>query len=142
MTSRVAELRSAAGVRWLVVAIVLVLAGIVVTVALGRWERRRYIDRELRGLERVARLVGPLDQPSLVGYRVLPQFDCLVYRRGHNVLALELCIDRAGRVVEAADRLTGQTYYSLRADPGDSTLQVDRAEVDRLLRRMHAPTGG
>jgi hypothetical protein len=129
-------------VRWLLVAAAVALAAIVVVAALGRWERRRYVDRELRGLERVARLVGPLDQRSLVGYRVLPQFDCLVYRRGQNLLALELCVDRAGRVVEAADRLTGQTYYSLRADPADSTLRVDRAEVDRLLRRMEAATAG
>jgi hypothetical protein len=105
----------------------------------GRWERGRYVDRQVRGIERVERLIGPLDQSSLAGYRVLPQFDCLVYRRGENVLALELCADPAGRVVEAADRLSGtRIYYSLRPDPSDSSVFVDRAEVDRLLRKMGA----
>jgi hypothetical protein len=118
---------------------VVVVAVAVSVAAVGRWERRRYVDQQLRGLARVERLVGPLDQRSLVGYRVLPLFDCLVYRRGANLLALELCVDRAGRLVEAADRL-GRTrrYFSLRADPSDSAIRVDRTEVDRLLRRMGA----
>jgi hypothetical protein len=138
VASRVAELAAARRGRWaLAAAAVAVVVALIAVV--GRGERRHYVDQQLRGLALVARLVGPLDQRSLIGYRVLPQFDCLVYRRGVNLLALELCVDRAGRLVEAADRL-GRTphYYSLRPDPADSTIRVDRPEVDRLLRRMGA----
>jgi hypothetical protein len=137
MASRAADLVARPAVRWLAAGGLAVLAA--VALLSGRLERRSYIDRQVRGLERVQRLVGPLDQRALVGYRVLPQFDCLVYRRGANLLALELCVDAAGRLVEAADRLgSTQRYYSLRPDPTDSPIRVDRAEVERLLRRMGA----
>jgi hypothetical protein len=90
-------------------------------------------------MERIARLVGPLDQRSLVGFRVLPQFDCLVYRRGTELLALELCIDRTGHLIEAIDRRGGgRRYYDLESDPGAASLRVDRGEVDRLLAKMEA----
>jgi hypothetical protein len=127
--------------RWLAVA----LAGgvavvVVVLVAVGRWERQRWIDEQVRGMRHVQALVGPLDQPRLYGYRVLPQFDCLVYRRGGVNLALELCVDGTGRLVEAIDRLGPVwRYYSLRAEPGAATIHVDRGLVDRLLRKMGAP---
>lgn len=108
-------------------------------VAVGRWEAHREATREMRGFHVVQRLIGPLDSPSLSGYRVLPGFDCLTYRRGSNLFALELCVDPAGRVVEAIDRRTfDRRIWSLRFDPGASTDRVDRAEVDRLLRRMDA----
>ena len=137
MTSRAADLASSRTARWALAAVVVVAVAASVA-AVGRWERRRYVDQQLRGIARVERLVGPLDQRSLVGYRVLPLFDCLVYRRGANLLALELCVDREGRIVEAVDRLRTRRYYSLRADPSDSAIRVDRTEVDRLLRRMGA----
>ena len=140
MASRAAEL----GFRWtarrgaLAAAVaILVLTGLVV---LGRWERRREIDEQLRGMAAIQALVGRLDSPTLSGYRVLPGFDCLVYRRGSNPFALELCVDRAGRLVEAIDRRRPERrIYSLRFEPDASRIRVDRAEVDRLLRRMHAP---
>ena len=76
---------------------------------------------------------------TVTGYRVLPQFDCLVYRRGANPYALELCVDRSGRLVEAIDRRTSARHYpTLRSQPSESPLRVDRSEVDRLLRRMGA----
>lgn len=116
-----------------------VVAAAVGLLLLGRWEHRRQVDTQLRGLARVERLVGPLDQPSLTGYRLGPAFDCLVYRRGKNPYALELCVDRAGRIVEAIDRRSVvRHYYTLRFEPTASTIRVDRAEVDRLLRRMGA----
>lgn len=119
-------------------AIVVVAAALV---ALGRWERGTQIRAQVAGLKRIERLVGPLDQAALSGYRVLPQFDCLVYRRGANPYALELCVDRSGRLVEAIDRRTEPRRYStLRAQPAASPIRLDRAEVDRLLRRMGAPT--
>jgi hypothetical protein len=113
------------------------LAGALVVV--GRWEGRREAQREIRGFHIVQRLVGPLDSPSLSGYRVLPGFDCLTYRRGANALALELCVDGKGRVVEAIDRRSyTRRIWSLRFDRGASTDFVDRDEVDSLLHRMEA----
>ena len=116
----------------------LAAVGVLVVLAfVGRSEKRSWVDSQLRGMERVVRLVGPLDQRSLTGYRVLPAFDCLVYRRGADLLALELCVDRAGRLVVAVDRRGGaRRYYDLHADPGAASIRLDRAEVDRLLRKM------
>lgn len=93
----------------------------------------------MHGFRIVERLVGPLDSPALSGFRVFPAFDCLTYRRGNNVFALELCVDSTGRVVEAIDRRSyDRRIWSLRFDPSASTVRVNRAEVDRLLRKMGA----
>jgi hypothetical protein len=117
-------------------AAVVVLAALV---ALGRWERSRNADEQVRGMERVLALVGPLDQRALSGYRREPGFDCLVYRRGGNQFALELCVDGRGRIIEAIDRRRDdRRIYSLRSDPSASTARADRGEVDRLLRKMGA----
>jgi hypothetical protein len=114
-----------------------VVAAIVAFVFVGRSERSNWVDSQLRGMKRVLQLVGPLDQRSLIGYRNLPAFDCLVYRRGPDRLALELCVDHAGRLVEAVDRRGGaRRYYDLHSDPGAASIHVDRNEVDRLLRKM------
>ena len=108
-------------------------------VGVGRWERSRNARDQLRGMERVRALVGPLDSRSLSGYRVQAGFDCLVYRSGRNPFALELCFDRAGRLVEAIDRRTQTRHISsLRSDPSASSVRVDRREIDRLLRKMGA----
>jgi hypothetical protein len=116
-----------------------VLAAVAVLVAVGRWESRREATREIRGFHIVQRLIGPLDSRTLSGFRVFPGFDCLTYRRGTNPFALELCVDKAGRVVEAIDRRhETRRVWSLRYHPAASTDRVDRAEVDRLLRRMGA----
>jgi hypothetical protein len=107
-------------------------------VGVGRFERSHEVRREVNGFRVVERLIGPLDSPSLSGYRVAAGFDCLTYRRG-NIFALELCVDRAGRVVEAIDRRSFERrIWSLAFDPSASTERVDRAEVDRLLRKMGA----
>jgi hypothetical protein len=131
MRSRLADMRR-----------LLVAAAVVAVVALalvGRWEQGRWVDAQLRGMERVVHLVGPLDQRSLVGFRVLPQFDCLVYRRGAELLAFELCVDRSGHLIEAIDRLGGaRIYYDLESDPGAASIRLDRAEVNRVLRKMGA----
>jgi hypothetical protein len=123
--------------RWTVTAIAVVLAlGLIV--AIGRRERSSWVRSQVHGMERVRAAIGPLDSPSLVGYRVLPAFDCLVYRRGPNPYALELCVDGAGRVVQAIDRRGQRTYYSVQADPTASTFRVSREIVDALLRKMGA----
>ena len=119
------------------VAISVVVALAAGLVAVGRWESSREASREMRGFHIVQRLIGPLDSKSLSGFRVFPAFDCLTYRRGSNVFALELCVDKAGRVVEAIDRRSfDRRIWSLRFDARTSTDRVDRHEVDHLLRKM------
>jgi len=125
-------------VSWLLRSVVVAVA-LAALVAVGRFERSHEATREVHGFRIVERLIGPLDSPTLSGYRVLPGFDCLTYRRGGNVFALELCVDRAGRVVEAIDRRSFERrIWSLTFDPSRSTERVNRAEVDRLLRKMGA----
>jgi hypothetical protein len=112
----------------------------VLLVAVGRWERDRRGDREVRGMRSVLAQIGPLDNRSLAAFRYLAYFQCLLYRRGSSPVALEVCVDADGRVIEAIDRRSGEPkIWSLRDDPGESSVFVDRAEVDKLLRRMGVP---
>jgi hypothetical protein len=93
-------------------------------------------------MRRVFDAVGPLDNKSLDAYRIDIdfKFDCLLYRRGSNRFALELCFDRSGHVAEAIDRRSGSPrIWSLREDSEASTITVPRAEVVRLLKRLGAP---
>jgi hypothetical protein len=117
-------------------AVVVLLLGLLVVA--GRWERSRWVTSQVDGMKRVRAAIGPLDSSSLAGYRVLPGFDCLVYQRGKNPYALELCFDGTGRVVQAIDRRRARVYYSLQAEPTASTFHVDRATVEGLLRKMGA----
>jgi hypothetical protein len=121
-------------------AVAVVLAASLVVVGLafaGNWERDRRADEEVRGMAQVLALVGPLDGPTLNAFRYFQDFQCLAYRRDRNRLALELCVDAEGRVVEAIDRRSGEPkIWSLRDDPTRSNVLVDRGEVDRLLDRM------
>ena len=126
-------------------ALVLALAAALVLAALvpvGRWERSRRAEEQVRGLERVRAAVGPLDSDTLKAFRYLSRFHCLLYERGANPFALELCVDVRGRLVEAIDRRGGEpAIWSLRDDPTRSTIYLDRREVDRLLHRMGVPPG-
>jgi hypothetical protein len=116
------------------------VAVLAVLVLIGRWERERHADEENRGIAAVRAAVGPLDSPTLAAYRRLSGFDCLLYRRGANPFALELCSDRQGRVIEAIDRRSGDPEISsLRHEAARATVRVDPDEVLRLLRRMGAP---
>jgi hypothetical protein len=118
---------------------VVAVAMLAALVGIGRLERSSEVQREVRGFRVVQRLIGPLDSQSLSGFRARPGFDCLTYRRGTNVFALELCVDGAGRVVEAIDRRSyDRRIWSLAFEPSRSTDRVDRREVDRLLRKMGA----
>jgi len=129
--------------RRVVLAAALALAVLAALVPVGRWERGRHVREELRGLRELQALVGPLGSPSLSAYRVGVGFgfDCLLYRREGNRFALELCFDRQGRLIEAIDRRRrgDPRIASLREEPSASTIRVDRALVDRLLRRLGAP---
>ena len=126
--------------RRLVAALVIGVA-LLLLIPLGRWERERRADDEMRGMRTVVAAVGELDSPSLHGFRVLAGFDCLIYERPRNDFALELCVDDEGRVVEAIDRRGAgdPKIWSLRDDPSSSDLRVDRVAVNRLLLRMGVP---
>jgi len=109
-------------------------------IPIGRWEGSRHAAEETAQVREVLTAIGELDSPSLDAYRRLGWADCLLYRRGANPFALEVCVDAQGRVVEAIDRRSGEPEIaSLREDPTSSDVVVDRAEVDRLLERMGAP---
>ena len=140
MSSSAAEAPRARPARWTLAAAAGLVVLLVAVVPLGRYERSMWVDAEVDGMKRTLALIGPLDSPSLSGYRVLPNFDCLVYRRGDNLFAFEACVDADGRVVETIDRRRFErSIHSLRAEPTASRVRVDRALVDRLLRRMGAP---
>jgi hypothetical protein len=126
--------------RRLVWAAVLVAALAVALVAIGRWERSHRGRVQSRGLAHVLAAVGRIDSPTLAAYRHFGDFDCLLYRRGRNPFALELCFDPAGRVVEAIDRRGSEPrIWSVRDDPTTSSVRVDRALVNRELRRVGSP---
>lgn len=117
-------------------AAVVLLAGLAV-VAVGRWERARHADRENDGLERVYAAVGVLDGPTLEGFRFLEEFQCLVYGRDGRTFALELCVDWNGRVVEGIDRRGDEVeIWSLREDPAEARVRVDRRAFERVVSTM------
>ncbi len=127
------------------------VVAIVALIPIGRWERQHRADVEMRGMQRVLTAVGSLDapmcptnapapKPCLKGFRVLANFDCLVYQVDETLFALEICADDEGRVIEAIDRRTGDPKISsLRDDPTSSEIRVDRREFDRLLVVMGVP---
>jgi hypothetical protein len=116
------------------------LAVAALLVAVGRWERGHRADEQVSGMRGVLAAVGPLDSPGLSAFRYLTNFQCVLYERGGNRVALELCFDADGRLIEAIDRRSGDPeIWSLRDDPSRSTIRVDRAVVDRLLVRMGVP---
>jgi hypothetical protein len=110
---------------------------LIALIPLGRWEASRRADEQNRGMRGVVAAVGPLDSPSLSAFRHNLNFDCLLYKRNGNPFALELCVDHRSRLIEAIDRRgEDPRIWSLRDDPGRSTISIDRGEVDRLVARM------
>lgn len=112
-------------------------AVVLVAVALmlvGRWEAQRQTDAQVRGLERVRAAVGAIDSPLLSAIRSSPGYECLNYRRGAQRFALELCVDAAGKVLDASDR-RGDTplVYSLRLDPSAESPVLPPRELRRAL---------
>jgi hypothetical protein len=124
-------------------AVLLAVAAAVVLLLLipvGRWERGERADEEMSGMRTVLAAVGTLDSPTLKGFRVLANFDCLLYERNRYDFALEVCVDDEGRVVEAIDRRGDEPrIWSLRDDPSSSDVRVDRVAVNTLLHRMGVP---
>ncbi len=127
--------------RYAIAALAVALA-LLALLGVGLWERGHRAENEVAGMRRVLETVGPLDNPSLTAFRYFNTFQCLVYRRSGVRLALEVCFDGDGRLIEAIDRRSGESrIWSLRDDPTRSTIRVDRVEVDRLLERMGVPRG-
>lgn len=120
-----------------------VAATIVVALAVvGNVERAHRGRDQSAAMAKVLTQVRPLGSASLDDYRYLGlDMQCLLYRRGKNPFALELCFDGAGRVVETIDRRTAPKpqIHSLRDDRTRSSVRVDRAEVTRLLREFGIP---
>jgi hypothetical protein len=124
---------------WIVAAI----AAALVLVLVGRLERRHHANVQNARIARVIAAVGPLASPSLDAYRMRAEFDCLIYKRGKNPYALELCVDRRGRVLEGIDRRHGEPWVgSVREERSLATNYVSRETVDRLLKKMHAQPVG
>ena len=125
-------------IRRLVAAGVVMLAVLVAFVAVGRWERQRAADTEMDGMRTVlAALGGNIVSTRLSGYRYGAP-DCLAYYEGKFALALQLCFDSEGRLVEAVDRRPAQPrYYSLQYEPSLSKIRFPRATIDELERRGH-----
>ena len=122
--------------RVVVTAAVVLLAALAV-VAIGRWERTRHADHENDGIERVFVAVGELDGPTLEGFRFLEEFQCLIYERDGRTFALELCVDWDGRVVEGIDRRGDEVeIWSLREDPAEARVRVDRRAYERVVSIM------
>jgi hypothetical protein len=123
--------------RRVVVAAAVVIVAAMGLVAVARWERSRHADHENAGIQRVRSEIGELDGPTLAGFRVLEDFQCLIYRRNGRTFGLELCVDWNGRVVEAMDRRNGDgEIWSLREDPGRARVHVDRRVFERVISTM------
>jgi len=131
--------RALPSLRVLLPATATILATLVVV---GIVERSHRAHDQSRAMAQVAAEIGPLDAQQLDQYRYLSaRVQCLLYRRGKNPFALELCVDESGRVVETIDRRTAPKprIHGLRDDPSRSSVRVDRAEVTRLLHSFGIP---
>jgi hypothetical protein len=117
-----------------------VVAAAVVLVFVGRWERSHRAHVQSSGMRGVLAEIGPLDNKTLHNFRYLSGFQCLLYTRGKDPFALEICADAQGRVVEAIDRRQNPPkIWSLRDDPTRSTVRIDRREFDKLLVELGVP---
>jgi len=118
------------------------LALLAVLVVLGRWEGRRATREETAGMRTVLGAIGGnIASTSLSGYRFGPP-DCLAYHDTQMLLALQLCFDGQGRLIEAVDRRpTEPRYYSLEYEPSLATIRFPRKKIDRLLRLAASRSG-
>jgi hypothetical protein len=117
------------------VTLALVSASLVV---LGRWEERTAVDEQLAGMRTAfTEAGGRIDSPQLTAYR-LGDPDCLFYEVAKEPFAIELCFDKQGRLIEAADWLRpgGPRYWSLAKMPEQATIRADRRRLDELLQTL------
>jgi hypothetical protein len=121
------------------VAVVLALA---LLVAVGRWEEHRAANKEMAGMRSVLAAVGgDIRSSRLSGYRYGPP-DCLAYHDKTMLLALQLCFDSEGRLIQSVDRRPERPRYSsLEYEPSLSTIRFPRARIDRLLQLAASASG-
>ena len=109
---------------------------------IGRHERSTWQTKQNRGIAAVRRAVGvKLTDPE--AFRTSPQFACLLYPRGGHSYGLELCFAPSGAIVEAIERTPGLNpkIWTLRSEPGSTTVHENPVLVAHLLDRMGAQTG-
>jgi len=117
------------------------LAGLL-AIAVGRWERGRYVRKENAEMQALYTTVGSSFRArSLSAYRPGPP-DCLWYAAGETPYAISLCFDRRGRLVEAADRRSGSpVFWSLQPMPAAASIRIDPDRIKvffaQLDRRVH-----
>jgi hypothetical protein len=119
-----------------------VLVTVALLVAVGRWEQRHAARTEMAGMRSVLAAIGgdPVSR-SLSGYRFGAP-DCLAYHDRVTALALQLCFDSQGRLIQAVDRRPDQPkYYSLEYKPSLSTIRFPRREIDELLQAAAQASG-
>jgi hypothetical protein len=121
---------------------VAVVVALALLVAVGRWEEHHAARKEMDGMRVVlAAIGGKIDSPRLSGYRFGPP-TCLAYHTKTMLLALQLCFDGEGRLIQSVDRRPDQPRYSsLEYEPSLSTIRFPPAEIDSLLQKAQAGAG-
>jgi hypothetical protein len=121
---------------------VAVVVALALLVGVGRWEQHHAARNEMAGMRTVlAAIGGDIDSPRLSGYRYGPP-DCLEYHDKTMLLALQLCFDAEGRLIQSVDRRPEQPRYSsLEYEPSLSTIRFPRKRIDRLLQLAASGTG-
>jgi hypothetical protein len=119
-----------------------VVVALALLVGVGRWEEHHAARKEMAGMRTVLGAIGgDIDSPRLSGYRYGPP-DCLAYHDKTMLLALQLCFDSEGRLIQGVDRRPEQPRYSsLEYEPSLSTIRFPRKRIDRLLQVAASGTG-
>ena len=90
--------------RVIVLALLLLLIAAAAAIPIGRWEGHRATAKQLRGIERVRAAIGPnILGTRLSGVAQAGALECLLYRAGDYIYALEFCVVSTGRLVRAVD---------------------------------------
>ena len=113
--------------RWLVAAACVIVAAVLVVIV-GRAELASERRKEIDGIALVR---------SLVGGKIAKPVNCLIYESGGRPIALELCADRYGRIVEAVDRRGSlPVFYNITFEPQVATEHIDMHFVAQAIARL------
>ena len=120
---------------------VVVLCILCLLIVVGRWEGGQQARHEEHGIADVWAAVSSIVSPTLSGFRWSPTLQCLDYRRNERPYALEICVDRSGRIVQASDRRTDDLrFYSLRFDRDAATVVAPETSITAAVRRLQRTT--
>src|SRR5260221_3237811 len=101
-------------------------------IVLGRFEGRRAVATQQRGLLAVRAAVGDrLLHPQQAIYDAGGALECLTYPAAHNLFGLELCFDGSGRLVESVDRRNGEQISSFRWGPQHTPFTISLKDLRR-----------